>query len=357
MENAVRTLEGKRILITGGTGSLGQVLLRRILTGELGQPASIVVFSRDEAKQHELRMGYLQRQAATDEVIYQDIHNLLRFHIGDVRDLHSVAEAVQKADVIFNAAALKQVPTCEYYPYQAVMTNVQGPENIVRAISELNCPVETVIGISTDKACKPVNVMGMTKALQERIFLQANMRCPETRFLCVRYGNVLSSRGSVIPLFHNQIRNGGPLTITHKDMTRFLMSLEQAVDTIFAAYLHGAAGETYIPQAPSALVTDLADVLLDGRDMDIRFIGIRPGEKLHEILVSEEELPRTISRGGYYVIASFLRELCGELPGPPALEAEYSSAMAPLSRQGLEDLLRRQKLLLEDVDAEGEVLR
>ena len=152
--------------------------------------------------------------------------------------------------MVFNAAALKQVPTCEYFPYQAVLTNIGGPENIVRAIQELSLPVETVVGVSTDKACKPVNVMGMTKSIQERIFIQANMRCPDTRFICVRYGNVLASRGSVIPLFHDQIRNGGPLTITTSDMTRFLLSLDQAVDTIFAAYKEANRGETYIPPRP-----------------------------------------------------------------------------------------------------------
>src|SRR5206468_912005 len=149
-------------------------------------------------------------------------------------DYHSVASAVQGADVIFNAAALKQVPSCEYFPYEAVRTNVEGPENIVRVIRELKVPVETVVGISTDKACKPVNVMGMSKAIQERLLISANLTCPSTRFICVRYGNVLASRGSVIPLFLDQIRNGGPITITSPAMTRFLLSLDQAVDVIFA---------------------------------------------------------------------------------------------------------------------------
>ena len=221
-------LDGKCVLITGGTGSLGKALTKRILTKELGTPRKIIIFSRDEAKQHAMRMEYQHRRVATDEVIYHNFEEMLEFRIGDVRDYHSVASAVQGADVIFNAAALKQVPSCEYFPYEAVRTNVEGPENIVRVIRELKVPVETVVGVSTDKACKPVNVMGMTKAIQERIFLSANITCPQTRFVCVRYGNVLASRGSVIPLFHDQIRHGGPVTITTEEMTRFLLSLDDA---------------------------------------------------------------------------------------------------------------------------------
>jgi UDP-glucose 4-epimerase len=333
------------------------VLLQRILSGQFGLPDKVVVFSRDEAKQHALRMRYRMRQVATDELIYEDLHNRLRFRIGDVRDFHSVAEAVREADVIFNAAALKQVPTCEYYPYQAVLTNVLGPENIVRAIGELGLRAKTVIGISTDKACKPVNVMGMTKALQERLFLQANMRCPDCEFLCVRYGNVLSSRGSVIPLFHDQIRHHGPVTITHPAMTRFLMTLEEAVDTVFAAFCHGRPGEIYVPRVPSALVTDIAAALIGDRDVATETIGIRPGEKLHEILVSQEELPRTTSRDGYYVIGSLLGEVCDPGVSDQVLDDEYSSALSPLPADGVAALLRRHRLLVEDVDGATELLR
>jgi UDP-glucose 4-epimerase len=228
-------LSGKRIVVTGATGSLGKVLVRRLLSGELGRPSKIIVFSRDEAKQHSMRLAYQRRETATDEVIYHNFEELLQFQIGDVRDYHSVSAVLRNADVVFNAAALKQVPTCEYFPYEAVQTNIGGAENIVRVIRENQLPVETVVGVSTDKACKPVNVMGMTKAIQERIVIRANLDCPNTRFICVRYGNVLASRGSVIPLFHHQIRQGGPVTVTTTEMTRFLLSLEQAVDTIFAA--------------------------------------------------------------------------------------------------------------------------
>ncbi|MFA4965614.1 MAG: polysaccharide biosynthesis protein [Thermoleophilia bacterium] len=350
-------LKGKRVLITGGTGSLGQVLVRRLLSGEMGQPAKIVVFSRDEAKQHAMRIAYLHQRAVTDEVIYHNFRELLEFRIGDVRDFHSVASALRGTDVVFNAAALKQVPTCEYFPFEAVTTNVGGPENIVRAIQEHEMPVEAVIGISTDKACKPVNVMGMTKAIQERVFIQANMRCPNTRFVCVRYGNVLASRGSVIPLFHEQIRSGGPVTITTADMTRFLLSLDQAVDTVFAALSEARRGETYIPRVPSAKVVDIAAGLIGERPVETVVTGIRPGEKVHEILVSEEECHRTVDRGRYYAILPMLLELRDDEAPAEALDREYSSAHDVMPREQIDLLLARHKLLLEDAADDAELLR
>jgi FlaA1/EpsC-like NDP-sugar epimerase len=351
-------LKGKRVLITGGTGSLGQVLVRRLLSGEMGQPAKIIVFSRDEAKQHAMRVAYLHQRAATDEVIYHNFRELLEFRIGDVRDFHSVATALRGIDVVFNAAALKQVPTCEYFPFEAVTTNIAGPENIVRAIQELELPVETVIGISTDKACKPVNVMGMTKAIQERVFIQANMRCLNTRFVCVRYGNVLASRGSVIPLFHEQIRNGGPVTITTTDMTRFLLSLDQAVDTVFAALSEAKRGETYIPRVPSAGVVDIAESLIGARPVQVEVTGIRPGEKVHEILISEEECHRTVDRGRYYAILPMLLELRDGQTLPEVLEHEYSSGHDVMDRAALDQLLIDHRLRLEDsAGDEAELLR
>jgi len=351
-------LDNKRVLITGGTGSLGKVLVGRLLTGELGMPSKVIVFSRDEAKQHAMRMDYLNKKAATDEVIYHKYFELLEFRIGDVRDYHSVAEALREADVVVNAAALKQVPTCEYFPHQAVMTNINGPENIVRAISELRLPVETVVGVSTDKACKPVNVMGMTKAIQERLFIQANLRCPGTRFICVRYGNVLASRGSVIPLFHDQIRKGGPVTITTLEMTRFLLSLDQAVDTVFAALKGAKRGETYIPRVPAARVVDIADLLIGDRKIEKVVTGIRPGEKVHEILVSEEEIYRTVDRQDYYAIQSILPEIDGSTVQDRPLKEEYSSATDVMTRPMVAELLKKNKLMVEDVqDMEGELLR
>jgi FlaA1/EpsC-like NDP-sugar epimerase len=351
-------LTGKKIVITGGTGSLGKVLLRRLLSGEMGQPEKIIVFSRDEAKQHALRMEYLQCRHATDEVIYRNFANLLEFRIGDVRDYHSVCEVLREANVVFNAAALKQVPTCEYFPVEAVRTNIMGPENIVRAIHELQLPVETVVGISTDKACKPVNVMGMTKAIQERVFIRGNLGCPSTRFICVRYGNVLASRGSVIPLFHEQIRTGGPVTITTADMTRFLLSLDQAVDTIFAALRYANRGETYIPKVPSARIVDIVSALIGDLPISTVITGIRPGEKIHEILVSEEEATRTIDRGNYYAISPILPELCKTELRDNILGHEYSSSDNLLSSEGVKTLLASHNLLTKsDFALDSELLR
>jgi FlaA1/EpsC-like NDP-sugar epimerase len=353
-----RIFDGKRILITGGTGSLGKTLVRRLLVGDVGNPAKIIVLSRDEAKQHAMRMEYQNKLSATDEIIFRNFQRLLEFRIGDVRDYHAVGQALRDVDIVFNAAALKQVPTCEYFPFEAVRTNIEGPENIVRAIQEHSLPIETVVGVSTDKACKPVNAMGMTKALQERVFIQANIRCPKTRFVCVRYGNVLASRGSVIPLFHDQIRNGGPVTITTKDMTRFLLSLNDAVDVIFAAVLGGAPGETYIPRAPSARVTHVAQALIGDRPIKTRIMGIRPGEKVHEILVSEEEAFRTVERGSYYAILPMLPELRVDDGNPSSLAKEYSSADNVISLDETAKLLHRQRLMVEDVSIDfSEVLR
>lgn len=353
-------LEGKRVLITGGTGSLGKVLVQRLLSGEMGTPKQIIVFSRDEAKQHYMRLEYLQRQSATDEIIYRNFRELLVFRIGDVRDFHSLCAVLSMADVVFNAAALKQVPTCEYFPFEAVQTNIGGPENIVRAIREIGFPIQSVLGISTDKACKPINVMGMTKAIQERVFIQANMDCPHTRFACVRYGNVLASRGSVIPLFHDQIRVGGPVTITTPDMTRFLLSLDDAVDTVFAALHYAKRGETFIPKAPSARVTDIASVLIGDRSIETVITGIRPGEKTHEILVSEEEIHRTEDRGKYYAILPMLPELRNGEPPLTVLTSEYSSAGSLMTRDQLYRLLEARQLLVNQLDSralEGELLR
>jgi FlaA1/EpsC-like NDP-sugar epimerase len=340
-------LADKNIVVTGGTGSLGKVLVRRLLTGELGRPRKITVFSRDEAKQHEMRLSYQHRRTATDEVIYHNFEQLLQFRIGDVRDLHSVSTLLRDADVVFNAAALKQVPSCEYFPFEAVQTNIAGAENIVRAICEHHLSVETVVGVSTDKACKPVNVMGMTKAIQERIFVRANLDHSSTRFVCVRYGNVLASRGSVIPLFHEQIKHGGPVTITTPEMTRFLLSLEQAVDTIFATLEGARAGETYIPRVPSARVVDIVEALIGDRPVETKITGIRPGEKVHEILVSEEEAHRTIARGDYYAILPMLPELVSTKIERP-LEKEYSSNDILMSKPELTELLKKHHLMIED---------
>ena len=351
-------VQGKHVLVTGGTGSLGNVLLRRLLSNELGEPAQIVVFSRDEAKQNQIRMEYQRKTSATDEIIYNNFKQRLAFRIGDVRDYASVSAALAGMDIVFNAAALKQVPTCEYFPMEAVATNVHGPENIVRAIRDLRLPIETVVGISTDKAVKPVNVMGMTKALQERVFAQGNLEAKNTRFIIVRYGNVLASRGSVVPLFHDQIRNGGPVTITDPDMTRFLLSLDDAVDLIFSALRTANRGEIFIPRAPSARIVDVARALIGDRAIQTKITGIRPGEKLHEIMVTEEEAYRTYERGNHYVIGPILPELQVDLGKRASIEGEFSSGDHLLDYHGVHALLTKRNLMIEDgMQLEGELLR
>jgi len=339
-------LDKKRVLITGGTGSLGKVLARRILSGQLGIPQSVIVFSRDEAKQHEMRMEYLNRRSVTEEVMYHNFERTLQFKIGDVRDFHSIAQALTNVDIVFNAAALKQVPACEYFPYEAVRTNIEGAENIVRAIKELRPNIETVVAISTDKACKPTNVMGMTKAIQERIFLTANIDCPKTRFVAVRYGNVLASRGSVVPLFLDQIQAGGPITLTDKKMTRFLLTLDQAVDTIFEALQFAEAGETYIPKIKAALIVDVINALVGRKKLPITETGVRPGEKLHEVLISQEESLRTISRGDYFAIKSILPEVSKPLTSLVLDFEELSSENFLMKAEETTALLKKNGLVV-----------
>ncbi len=348
----------KVVLISGGTGSLGKVLTRRLLLKQADGPRKIIIFSRDEAKQHFMRMEYQQKQKATDEIIYQDFGRIVEFRIGDIRNYHSVCAALDGVDIVINAAALKQVPSCEYFPFEAVQTNIGGAENIVRAIKQNKFPVETLVGVSTDKACKPVNVMGMTKAIQERVFINANIGSPSTRFICVRYGNVLASRGSVVPLFHEQIKNGGPVTITTMEMTRFLLSLDQAVDTILAAVETALAGEIYIPRVPSARIADVAAALIEERPIAIEITGIRPGEKVHEILVSDEEAWHTFTRGDYYVIKPMLPELWQDTPESHALSREYSSGDNVLNMEKTRELLFRHNLKVgAELNYDGEFLR
>ncbi len=350
--------ENKTIVVTGGTGSLGKVLIRSLLSGEKGTPKKIIVFSRDEAKQHDMRIEYQEKGKVTDEIIYRNFEQQLEFRIGDIRDYQSVCSVLKDADIVVNAAALKQVPTCEYFPYEAVNTNVKGAENIVNAIMTNNLNVETVVGVSTDKACKPVNVMGMTKALQERVFIAANISIPQTRFICVRYGNVLASRGSVIPLFHEQINNGGPVTITTREMTRFLLPLEKAVDTIYEAIEKAQPGETFVPKVPSTRIVDVAKALIGDRDVETLITGIRPGEKVHEIMVSDEEAWRTFSRGECYAIKPMLPELVKSEESAPALHKEYSSSDSVMNYIETRNLLKRYNLMVDqNLREEGEFLR
>lgn len=330
-------LTGARVLITGGTGSLGQTLVRRLLRGEIGTPDKLIVFSRDEAKQHAMKSTWKHLHQSTDDVWYHNFDELMEFQIGDVRDAVSVERAVRGCDVVIHAAAMKQVPTCEYFPGQAVATNVLGAENVVRAVTREES-VHTFVGVSTDKACKPINVMGMTKAIQERLVVEGNLQQGHCRMIAVRYGNVLSSRGSAIPLFKHQIASGGPVTLTLAEMTRFLMTLDQAVDTIFAAMLHARRGEIFVPRVPSARMPDVVDVLIGDLPIETVMTGIRPGEKIHEILLSEEEAFRTTERNGYYVLLPQLPEL-SDAPLTPALQAEYSSADSIVTGGELERLV------------------
>lgn len=338
--------QDKKVLITGGTGSLGKQMVSRILSGEQGTPTKVIVFSRDEAKQHEMRLEWKRKAVATDEIIYHQAEEILEFRIGDVRDFHSIEGALKDVDVVINAAALKQVPTCEYFPYEAVRTNIEGAHNIVTAIANNGFEVDTVVCVSTDKACKPINVMGMTKAIQERIFIEGNLKCPETKFIGVRYGNVLSSRGSVIPLFIDQIKHGGPVTITDSRMTRFLISLDEAVDTIFFAIKEASRGETIVPKPPSALMEDVVNVIIGDRNIEKQFIGIRPGEKIHEKLISEEECFRTINRGDYFAIQTVFPEFRSTLQQADILEKEFSSADNLMCTSDIKSLLEKNNLLV-----------
>jgi len=301
--------ENKRLLVTGGTGSFGHHIVRKLLP--FG-PREIRIFSRDEKKQWDMQREFCQQDNLT-------------FIIGDVRDPTSVRAAMRDVDIVFHAAALKQVPNCEQNVLEAIRTNTLGAVNVVEAaIAE---DIERVIAISTDKAVKPVNVMGMTKALQERLFINANLRLGSrrTRFACVRYGNVVGSRGSVIPLFKEQIEAGGPVTITHPEMTRFLITLSQAIELVFTAVTCSVGGEVFVRKAPSARVVDLAEVMIRllarGKEVEIQHVGVRPGEKIHEILVSEEESWRTMeTHDGFVILPSLL------LPDIKATYGEYQNS-------------------------------
>ena len=319
--------EGKRALITGGTGTLGQAIVRRLLSGEQGQPDQLAIFSRNSTRSHQA----FQEQLG-------DAARHLRFVAGDVQDYDSVLAAVQDIDVVIHAAALKHVHTCEYFPTETIKTNVQGTINIMSAINQSHSPVETFVGISTEQACSPISVMGMSKAMMERILVEANVGS-KTRFISVRYGNIIPSHGSVVPFFLKQIARGGPVTVTSEDMTRFMLNVDRAVDALFAAIRDARPGEIYAPGAPAARITDLALALIDGRDIPIEYTGIRPGEKLHAVLISEEESRRSIERNGYYVICPMLPELAPASGQQPVLGKEISSEHFLLPVEELKPLL------------------
>ncbi|MEI7681049.1 MAG: polysaccharide biosynthesis protein [Betaproteobacteria bacterium] len=283
----------KTLLITGGTGSFGNAVLRRFLDSDLGE---IRILSRDEKKQDDMRKKYGNSK--------------LKFYIGDVRDYQSVLNAVRGVDFIFHAAALKQVPSCEFHPMEAVKTNVLGTENVLEAA--ISCAVKRVVCLSTDKAVYPINAMGISKAMMEKVAV-AKSRCSNDTVINVtRYGNVMASRGSVIPLFIDQIRAGQPITITDPSMTRFMMTLDDAVDLVLYAFNHGKPGEIFVQKAPAATIETLAHALvelLNVPEHEIRVIGTRHGEKLFEALLSREEMVAAEDLGHYFRVPPDLRDL------------------------------------------------
>lgn len=300
--------EGKSLLITGGTGTLGQALLNRILQGKDGIPKQIKIFGRDETKQHHMRLKYMRQETSTEEVIYgANMTELIKFVIGDVRDSETLDRAITDVDIIIHGAAMKQVPTCEYSTRQAVLTNSIGAMNLIEVVRKHEG--KTVLGVSTDKACKPINTYGMTKALQEKFLIEANLFSEENTFLNVRYGNVIGSRGSVIPLFQTLVKNSKPIRLTDMRMTRFFMTINTAVNTIIEALRRRERGTVLIPKIKSMMMLDLAKAMIGDNNIEIIETGMRPGEKLHEELIAEEEGLRTSLKGEYYTIHPLFPEL------------------------------------------------
>ena len=283
----------KILLITGGTGSFGNAVLRRFLNTDIKE---IRIFSRDEKKQDDMR------------TLYQN--DKLKFFIGDVRDIHSINHAMYNVDYVFHAAALKQVPSCEFFPLEAVKTNILGTDNMLN--SAIQAGVKKVICLSTDKAAYPVNAMGISKAMMEKTFIATSRIAPDETLICgTRYGNVMASRGSVIPLFIEQIKSGKPLTITDDKMTRFMMSLEEAVDLVLYAYQNASNGDIMVQKAPSSYIKDLAQALIELFEVnnEIHTIGTRHGEKIYEVLLTKEEAAKAIDMGNFYRIPADNRDL------------------------------------------------
>lgn len=322
----------KTLMITGGTGSFGNAVLKRFLETDIGE---IRIFSRDEKKQDDMRKLYANKK--------------IKFYIGDVRDIQSIKNAIHGVDYIFNAAALKQVPSCEFFPMEAVKTNVIGTDNVLTAAIEEG--VKKVICLSTDKAAYPINAMGISKAMMERVFV-AKSRTTDTTTICgTRYGNVMCSRGSVIPLFIDQIKADKPLTITDPDMTRFLMSLEEAVDLVLFAFEHGEAGDIMVQKAPACTIDVLAKAVKEifNSDVPISYIGIRHGEKKAETLLTREECLHAFDLGNFYRVPADNRDLNYEQyfekgKGEPAVISEFTSDNTQIL--GVEEV--KQKLLSLD---------
>lgn len=289
-EDIPEKMKGKTLMITGGTGSFGNAVLNRFLTSDI---AEIRIFSRDEKKQDDMRHEYQTK--------YPEYSDKLQFYIGDVRDINSIRPAVVGVDYIFHAAALKQVPSCEFFPIEAVKTNVLGTENVLTAAIEAG--VKSVVCLSTDKAAYPVNAMGTSKAMMEKVIVAKARNSKNTKICCTRYGNVMCSRGSVIPLWIDQIKEGNPITITEPSMTRFIMSLDEAVDLVLFAFEHGVSGDILVQKAPACTIETQAKAVIElfgGKEEDIKVIGIRHGEKMYETLLTNEECAHAIDLGNFY---------------------------------------------------------
>ena len=287
------------LMITGGTGSFGNAVLNRFLDTDIKE---IRIFSRDEKKQDDMRHEY--------QVKYPAVADKIKFYIGDVRNIDSLRDAMHGVDYIFHAAALKQVPSCEFFPMEAVKTNVIGTDNILTAA--IDAGVKSVICLSTDKAAYPINAMGITKAIEEKVAVAKSRNSRDTKICCTRYGNVMCSRGSVIPLWIDQIRNGNPITVTEPSMTRFIMSLEEAVDLVLFAFEHGENGDLLIQKAPACTIKTQAEAVCDlfgGNKEDIKIIGIRHGEKMYETLLTNEECAKAVDMGNFYRVPADNRSL------------------------------------------------
>ena len=289
----------KTLLITGGTGSFGNAVLRRFLNTDIKE---IRIFSRDEKKQDDMRHEY--------QVRYPEVAHKIKFYIGDVRNLQSCKNVMPGVDYIFHAAALKQVPSCEFFPMEAVKTNVIGTDNVLTAAIEAG--VGAVICLSTDKAAYPINAMGITKAIEEKVAVAKSRYSGKTKICCTRYGNVMCSRGSVIPLWIEQIRSGNPITVTEPSMTRFIMSLDEAVDLVLFAFEHGQNGDILVQKAPACTIQTQAEAvceLFGGKKEDIKVIGIRHGEKMYETLLTKEECAKAEDMGDFYRVPADNRDL------------------------------------------------
>ena len=289
----------KTLMITGGTGSFGNAVLKRFLRTDIGE---IRIFSRDEKKQDDMRHEYQAK--------YPDVASKIKFYIGDVRNKSTLKSAMKGVDYVFHAAALKQVPSCEFFPMEAVKTNVVGTDNVLDAA--IDAGVKCVICLSTDKAAYPINAMGISKALEEKVAIAKSRYSGDTKICCTRYGNVMCSRGSVIPLWIEQIRNGNPITLTEPSMTRFIMSLDEAVDLVLFAFENGSNGDILVQKAPACTIQTQAEAvceLFGGKKEDIKVIGIRHGEKMYETLLTKEEAAKAVDMGDFYRVPADNRDL------------------------------------------------